>query len=138
MAQAPARACSLTTLQAKQGCFTCLSKSERLHLKVWFLIKLYEALGGTPMTTAEALEAAACFGCEPESVLDAFEVAIWQAAASRAGATVDGTDVADLTAAELKAAIKCYPCADPKLLKAGYTYGLCEVLSLAVAAPVPT
>ena len=128
--------CSLVTLQSKQGCFTCLSQSERLQLKVWFLIKLYEALGGTLPTTAELLESAACFACEPESVLDAFEVAALQSAASAAGATLNGTDVADLTAAELKEAIACYPCVSPKLLKAGWTWGLCLTLQQAVPAEV--
>lgn len=124
--------CSLATLQGKQGCFTCLSKSERLQLKVWFLIKLYEALGGTLPSLAEMQEDVACFACEPDSVLDAFELAALQGAASRAGATLDGTDVADLTAAELKEATKCYPCANPKLVRAGYMWGLCLCLTLAV------
>lgn len=127
--------CSLRTFQGKQGCFTCLSKSERLQLKLWFLQKLYSALGGGGelLTLNEELELAACFGCESDSALDIFEVSSLIDAAAQAGAKVDGVEINELTAAQLKEQIKCYSCADPKLVRAGYTYGLCLCLQQGIS-----
>lgn len=126
--------CSLSELQKKQACYTCFSKSERLQLKVWFLGKLLEQLENEAFDFTATIQEMACFGCEPDSVLDAFEVASLQAAADSAGATEEGIDVGDMTAAELKAAIKCYPCVDPKLMRAAYTWLLCHVSQAAVPA----
>lgn len=128
--------CTLERLQSRQGCLSCFSQSERLQLKVWLLTKLYEGLGGTLPTLSEMEALVACFACEPEAVLDAFELAALQSAASKAGATLDGTDVADLTTAELKEAIKCYGCANPKLIRAAYYYQLCVTLPRVVSPPL--
>lgn len=126
--------CSLSEQQKKQGCYTCFSQSERLQLKVWFLGKLLEQLEEETFDFTTMIQEVSCYACEPKSVLDAFEVASLQAAASSAGATEGGVDVGDMTAAELKEAIKCYPCVSPKLMQAAYTWLLCHVSQAAVPA----
>lgn len=126
--------CSLAVLQERQGCLTCFSQSERLQIKVWVLGKILEELVGA-IDFTQLNQDIACFACEPDSVLDAFELASLIDVAGLAGATLDGTSVADLTPAELKEATKCYPCANQKMLRAAKMWLWCRIMNLE-AAPI--
>lgn len=124
--------CDLTSLTTASKCFNCLSKSEKQALKVWFYAQALKASGGTDLTDPNTLSSAvACFKCEPSFVLGSFNVAVAQDLAVEAGFTDGGT----MTIAQLRAAIKCLVCTDPKTLEAAETLLLCKLVSF-FAAPI--
>lgn len=126
----PIAPCSLLNLTEPEVCFNCadISEHELEVLKVWFLYKLYEADGGTMPTLNQLLSTLACYQCKSDKEIRAMEVAALRYAASQAGATVDDTDVADLTTSQLREQIKCWLCGDPKLFRVAKMYGLCVIL----------
>lgn len=114
--------CDLSTIRTNSKCYDCLSKHEKLALKVYFMAQILNLVGGQDYTDPdELLEATACFKCEPEFALDSFEVDIWKRsfeAVSRESAGTIG---------EQRALIKCLACVDDKALKAAYIALLCGI-----------
>lgn len=126
--------CSLTSLQTRQACWSCLSKSERTQLKVYLLLAIYQEVVGS-LSFADAQQNSACIACEPDSVLDGFEVTALLNLASSEGVQLNSADIANATVAELKDAMKCYACANPKLLRAMESTLRCAIYG-SLSAPV--
>lgn len=97
-------------------------------LKIFLLAQIYAIRSQQTIDINALTQDIACFKCEPDSALDGFEVSILQRTAGNLGATWEDLAVGDMTAAQLRDAIKCYKCVEPKLLRAAYVYALCWVL----------
>jgi len=114
--------CDINSLAASAKCFNCLSLTEKEALKVYFMAQALKSFGGTDLTNQGTRNTAvACLACEPDFVLDSFEVAVWQKLASLAGASVD------LPINQLRANINCNPCGQTKLNRASWLRLLCEL-----------
>lgn len=113
--------CSTDSLINSAKCINCFSKTEKQAALVYWLAQELKASGGTDYTNLGTLESAtACFKCEPTFMLDSFDVVIAQDAATAAGATT-------LTTTQLRAAIKCMVCTDPKFLRTAETFLRCKL-----------
>lgn len=120
--------CDRASLEQSGKCFNCLSKSEKKIFEIWLWAQLLKQLTGTDLTNVDTLSrTVACLKCEPDFMLDSFETAIARDAAVTAGA------IADQTINQLRAAIKCWMCLDPKTVRAAHTYLLCQLAKQLVA-----
>lgn len=114
--------CNLSTLSSAAKCFNCLSLTEKEALKVQFMAMALKAAGGLDLTNINTRnQAAACFACEPDFVLDSMEVAIWQSLAQTFGATVP------TSISEIRKLIRCVPCGEQKTTRGAYTVLLCNL-----------
>ena len=114
--------CSLTTLSTAAKCFDCLSQTEKLLLRTWFLAQAVKGLGGADLTNINTQRSTvACFTCEPDFRIGSMLVAIDQRTALNAGASVN------LSISQLRAAIKCGVCGEQKTNRAAYMYLKCQL-----------
>jgi len=125
--------CSLNSLTTQSKCFNCLSRSEKAMAINYFLALALKSFGGQDLTNLNTLRSfVACYACESTFVLDSFDVAVAQNLAITAGAN------ANITIAQLRAAIKCRTCApDPKSTKAAETVLRCKLNSYLATPPGP-
>lgn len=121
--------CSIDNLNADAKCLNCFSKTEKQAALVYWLAQALKAAGGADYTNINDLETAvACLKCEPTFMLDSFDVAIAQGLAENEGAS-------SLTVTQLRAAIKCWVCADPKVLRTAETLLRCK-LNAFIGGPI--
>ena len=112
--------CTLNTLSSAAKCFDCLSETEKLALRTYFLAQALKGLGGADLTNFNTRRSAvACFTCEPDFRIGSMLVAVDQRTALNAGASVN------LTISQLRAQIKCTPCGEQKSERAAYLYLSC-------------
>lgn len=129
MAQAPATP-TLSSLVSGAGCLDCLSKKEKLALRVYLAAQQLKADGGADLTDVGVLMAAvACFKCLPDFRLDSLATKVALDGAVDAGWTGE-TDIASL-----RSYIACLRCADIKALKAADLY-LTALLEKKLEAPL--
>lgn len=136
MAVARVAPCIRSSQEAAIPCFMCLSDHEIEVIKLWMLYKLYEAKGGTLPTIDQLKTYITCFECFSDKEISAMELAAIQSAAGQSGATLDGTDVRDITVAQIKEEIPCWFCEDPKIVRVAMMYGLCQTLDLITESQV--
>jgi hypothetical protein len=118
--------CTVTALTAKSGCYNCLSQSEKLAAMT-YLMGSIAAEYNEDLELANPTESRklfACLACEPDSVLDSFLLSVWMDIAVGSGAI----EVA-MTAAQVRAAIKCFCGIGPKEFKAAQVYLFCKLFS---------
>lgn len=109
---------------AAAKCFDCLSETEKLNAKVWFMVEAYRLATGTDLRNVNTRRRLVeCLACLPDFRLDSVEVAIWQTLA-------EGLGYSQLTIAQLKDRIKCSICGEQKTTRAAYLYLLCSFARL--------
>ena len=117
--------CDLPTLTAGASCFNCLSQTEKQAAKIQFLALALKQLGGADYTGVSGVtslrNAVVCLNCEPEPVLDSFDVAVAQNLALAVGAP------ANLTVAQIKDSTKLKANLDLKELHAMETLLRCSL-----------
>lgn len=125
--------CLRSTLQAQLPCLDCFSKSEKEAAFDYLMAIAYLAVNrsGDDLTTLR--QTVICMACEPSPVLDSFLVKI----AMNLAVAVGALD-AEMTAAELKNAIRCWQCGiGTQERKAILVLALCGVLNELGVAPSP-
>ena len=95
--------CSLDSRVSGSSCYNCLTQTEKLAARVMFKARALKAEDGLDLTDVNTMRKAAACHCVPDSTLESFEVYDARRVAVAAGATSLPS-----TAAELRAAIKCY------------------------------
>ena len=112
--------CTINTLSSAAKCFDCLSDTEKLLLRTYFLAQAVKALGGADLTNPATLRSTVqCFACESDFRINSMLVAIDQRTALNAGASVN------LPIATLRQQIKCVKCGEQKTNRAAYLYLSC-------------
>jgi ferritin-like metal-binding protein YciE len=110
-------------LTARSACFRCWSAKERLAAKIFVMAQALKGLTDQDYTNVNALtQISACYKCEPDAVLDAYEIAIFKTLAIAGGA------IGDLSATQIRAASACWTCLDAKAMRAAYLFLLNELI----------
>jgi hypothetical protein len=112
--------CDLTQLISDSSCLNCLSETEKKSAYLYYLAKALLASGGTDYTDLNTLREAVQCWCVGGQVLDSFKTRM----AINIAYSLRGIS-ATPTVAEIRDAIKCWPCGI-----GGYELQAMEVLLL--------
>lgn len=119
--------CTRDRMIAAAKCFDCLSATEKLNAKVWFMAEAYRIATGTDLRNVNTRnKVVECLACLPDFRMDSIEVAIWQTLAEGLGST-------PLTIAQIKDRIKCSSCGEQKTNRAAMLYFLCAFARLGLS-----